>query len=415
MRPLMSLFDKLHIKPAAMWIASLLISSRSSRSNARRFDNELRYYRIRYEKARAMIRFNKRNIKAIGVANNPIKYQSKVFENLRDYVATNFRIDYNMRIRQIIYRALRVDYEIYWIVTLAFCTVMALASLFTLPPPLTQILLFLGLIWVLLPVIFLILKFVYSLILLIVSIALLCTRNVWLILYGSRDGERNRYGIVLDCFTAEQYKVLSAAEKVYRRPKSKKLRIRLLKRINEYNKQIPKYSETLRIPITEIEPTTLIEKLTSSDPERELTELQNFIYVRELVERNNEHEIDDVARKRELDTMLASLQGELNAIINEINAQNPVGSPDVTFLQNAVQRLINFIQSGATPSENDRFELKRDLIGAINRFELTENQIELFAKDVIKLVDSLGKKPKRRIISVLAVDDMIDLKTKNKK
>ncbi len=414
-RPLLSLFNALHMKGAAMWIASVIISSRNRGTNARRFDNELRYYRIRYEKARAMTRFNKRNIKAIGVANDPIKYQSKVFESLRAYVSTNFRIDYNMRIRQLIYRVLRVDYEIYWIVTIAFCAVTALTSLFVVPPPVTQVLLMLGLVWVLLPVIFFVLKVIYSLVMLIVSIVLLCTRNIWLIRYGTRDVERNRYGLVLSCFTAEQYKVLSAAERVHRKPKSKKLRRKLLKLINDYNKKLEKYSDVLRIPIAEIEPTTLIEKLVSADSERELTELQNFIYVRELVERNNEHEIDDVARKRELDTMLASLQGELNAIINEINAQNPVGSADVTFLQNAVQRLINFIQSGATPTENDRFELKRDLIGAINRFDLTENQIELFAKDVIKLVDSLGKKPKRRIISVLAVDDMIDLKTKKNK
>ena len=111
--------------------------------------------------------------------------------------------------------------------------------------------------------------------------------------------------------------------------------------------------------------------------------------------------------------MLASLQGELNAIINEINSQNNPDSPDIVFLQSAVQRLINFIQSGATPTENDRFELKRDLIGAISRFNLSEGKIELFSKDVIKIVDSLGKKPKRRIISILAIDDMIDLKTKN--
>ena len=411
-RPLLSLFHALHMKGAAMWIASTIISSRARRNNARRFDNEIRYYRIRYEKARAMNRFNKRNIKAIGMANDPIKYQSKVFENLRAYVSTNFRIDYNMRIRQLIYRALRVDYEIYWIVTVAFCTVIALMSLLVVPAPVTQVLVIMGLLWVLLPIIFLAIKLVYSLILLIVSFVLLCTRNIWLILYGARDVERNRYGIVLACFTAEQYKVLSAAERLHRKPKSKKCRRKLLSLINDYNKKVEKYSGILRIPITEIEPTTLIEKLTSSDSGREITELQNFIYVRELVERNKEYEIDDLTRKRELDTMLASLQGELNAIINEINAQTPVGSPDVTFLQTSVQKLIGFIQSGATPTENERFELKRDLIGAINRFDLTENQIELFAKDVIKLVDSLGKKPKRRIISVLAVDDMIDLKTK---
>ena len=411
---LMRLFHVLRFRGAVMGIASMLISARAARTHTRRFDNEARYYRIRYEKARAMKRFNKRALKATGVANVPIKYQSKSHESLRKYVAANFRIDYNMRIRQLIYRSLRMDFVLYWAVTIAFCTVIALTAILGVKPPVMQAMIFMGIIWALTPIICILLRVVYDIVMLIASVLLLLTRNIWLIKYGTRDVERNRYGIVLDCFVSEQFKLLSAAEKLKRSPRSKPKRRKLISIINKYNRQVDKFSKVLRIPITEVEPTSLIEKLVSGDDGRELTELQNFIYVRELVEKVNEHDIGDTARKRELDAMLASLQGELNAIINEINAQNPVASSDVTFLQSAVQRLINFIQTGATPTENERFELKRDLIGAINRFELTDNKIELFSKDVIKIVDSLGKKPKRRIISVLAVDDMIDLKTKNK-
>ncbi len=410
---LMRLFHVFRWRGAVMGIASMLISARARRTHTRRFDNEARYYRIRYEKAREMKRFNKRALKATGVANDPIKYQRKSHESLRKYVAANFRIDYNMRIRQLIYRALRVDFVVYWAVTAAFCASIVLTSLFDVSPSVIQTLLCAAIVWALTPIICILLRVVYDIVMLVVSI-LCMTRNIWLIRYGTRDVERNRYGIVLDCFVSEQFKLLSAAERLQRSPRSNPKRRKLLSVINKYNRQVEKFSKVLRIPITEVEPTSLIEKLVSGDDGRELTELQNFIYVRELVERVNEHDIGDKTRKRELDAMLASLQGELNAIINEINAQNPVASSDVTFLQSAVQRLINFIQSGATPTENDRFELKRDLIGAINRFDLTDNKIELFSKDVIKIVDSLGQKPKRRIISVLAVDDMIDLKTKNK-
>ena len=408
---LMRLFHAFNWQGATIGIASTLISARYKRTHKKRFDNEARQYYIRYEKARAMKRFNKRVLRATGVANDPIKYQSKAHSSLRKYVSTNFRIDYNMRIRQLIYRSLRVDFVVYWTVALAFCTVIMLASLFMAKPPIIQGLLCMGIIWACTPIICFLLRLVYIIALLIAQIALI-TRNIVLIRYGTRDIERNRYGIILDCFVSLQYKLLVACYKLYRKPRSKPKRRKLLAIINDYNKKVERFSKVLKIPITEIEPTSLIEKLVSADETRELSELQNFIYVRELVERVDEHDIGDLTRKRELDAMLASLQGELNAIINEINAQNPVGSADVAFLQSSVQRLINFIQSGATPTENDRFELKRDLIGAINRFDLSESKIELFSKDVIKIVDSLGKKPKRRIISILAIDDMIDLKTK---
>jgi len=409
------IFNALHMRGAAMWCASCGISFKAWSLSHRRFNNESRHFRIRQEKTRAIRRFNKRSSRAIGVANDPIKYQKKTFKSLRTYVSTIFRVDYNMRIRQLIYRSLRVDFDVYWIVTAAFCVVMALMSFFVVPPPITQILLIVGVCWIVLPIVLFVTKIIYKIGEFLFSLCVLAPQLSWLVDYGARDVERNRYGIMLQAFTAEQYKVLSAAERLYRHPRKKKFRRRLLRRVNYYNKLLDTYSKVLRIPIAEIEPTALIEKLTSGDSGREITELQNFIYVRELVERSDEHEIDDVARKRDLDNLLASLQGELNTIINEINAQNPVGSSDVTFLQISVQKLINYINTGETPSEHERFKLKRDLIGAINRFNLTDNQIELFARDVIKLVDSLGKKPKRKIISVLAVDDMIDLKTKNNK
>ncbi len=410
---LMRLFHVLKMKGAVIGIASSLISARSKRTEARRFDNEARHYRIRYEKARAMKRFNKRVLRATGVANDPIKYQSKSYKSLRKYATENFRIDYNMRIRQLVYRALRMDFIVYWAGVIAACVLMIVASLCGANTPMINALICAGIIWASTPIICLLLRIVYEIVMLIASILLLVTRNIWLIKYGARDVERNRYGIILDCLVTEQYKLLVACQKLYQKPKSRPTKRKLIAIVNDYNKKAERFSKVLRVPITEIEPTALIEKLVSGDGDRELIELQNFIYARELVERVDEHDIGDVTRKRELDTMLASLQGELNAIINEINSQNNPDSPDIVFLQSAVQRLINFIQSGATPTENDRFELKRDLIGAISRFNLSEGKVELFSKDVIKIVDSLGKKPKRRIISILAIDDMIDLKTKN--
>ena len=247
----------------------------------------------------------------------------------------------------------------------------------------------------------------------IVSALLLITRNIWLIRYGTRDVERNKYGITLDCFVAEQYKLLVACYDLSQQPRSRRRRKILLSLINDYNKKIEKYSKILRVPITEIESTSLIEKLTSGDGNRLLDELQNFVYVRELVVRTNEHDIGDVTGMRELDTMRESTERELNAIITRIRAQNLAeDDPNTVMLSEGLQRLIRFVETGETPSDNERFELKFNLITSVRRLGgiLTNQEIESFSKNVTNLVDSLGKKSERKIVGVLAVDDMIDLR-----
>ena len=72
-----------------------------------------------------------------------------------------------------------------------------------------------------------------------------------------------------------------------------------------------------------------------------------------------------------------------------------------------MNKLINFVQTEIRPTQNDRYELKRDLIEGINRFDISPEKKEVFARDVIKVVDQLGGRDCRRILGVLASDDMI--------
>ena len=379
-----------------------VINKRSARTYLRRQDNEYRHYQIRYEKARAMKRYNKRTLQAVGLANDPIKYQAKVHKVLRDYLATNFRIDYNMRIRQLIYRALRVDLSIYWIVALAFAVVTAIAALFLPSDPALQVLVMIGIGWVALPIICVLLRIVYEIVMLIASFFLLITRNIVLVRYGARDIERNRYGAILDCFVTEQYRLLLACEKLRQKPKSTNARKTLIATVNDYNRRAEVYSEMLRVPIKQVEITTLIDKLVSGGTYH-LTEIQNFVYVRELVERVDKHERGKTLKQREL----AELVAEINHIINSINLAGSDNQIAVDFLQGAMQRLITHLQTGIKPTQNERFELKRDLIQGIAQFDIGEEKIEIFSRDVIKVIDQMGGRDSRRIISVLAEDNMI--------
>ena len=379
-----------------------VINKRSARTYIRRQDNEYRHYRIRYEKARAMKRYNRRTLRAIGLANDPIKYQSKVHKVLRDYLATNFRIDYNMRIRQLIYRALRIDFSIYWIVTLALATVIAIAALFIPSNPALQVLVMIGIIWAALPILLILLRIVYEIVMFIASCVLLITRNIWLIKYGARDIERNRYGAILDCFVTEQYRLLLACERLREKPKSTSARKMLIATVNDYNKRAEVYSEILRVPIKSVELTGLIDKLVSGETHH-LTEIQNFVYVRELVERVDKHERGKTLKTRELTELVA----EINTIINSINLAGSDNQIAVDFLQGAMQRLISHLQTGIKPTQNQRYELKRDLIQGIEQFDIGEEKKEIFSRNVIKVVDQIGGRDSRRIIGILAEDNMI--------
>ena len=380
-----------------------IMGKRINRTNRRRQENENRHYRIRYEKARNMKRYNKNVLRAVGVASDPIKYQAQSHKVLRQYLSQNFRIDYNMRIRQLIYRGLRVDHTIYWIVTLAFAIVIAAAGLFLgATTSWLQVVASLGMVWAALPIIFSVLRCAYDIIMLVVSIILIPARNIWLIRYGARDVERNRYAAILDCFVNDQHKLLLACEEIRIKPSSKRAKKELIATVNNYNKIVETYSEILRVPIKSIEITSLLDKLTSGE-KHELSELQNFVYVREIVERVDSHEVGKTLSDRELGTLV----DEINGIINSININGTDNQVAVDLIQVAMNKLINLVQTEIRPTQNDRYELKRDLIEGINRFDISPEKKEIFARDVIKVVDQLGGRDSRRILGVLASDDMI--------
>ena len=383
-------------------LVTKVILKRSARTYLRRQDNENRHYQIRYEKARSMRRYNNKTLRAVGVASDPIKYQSKVHKALRQYLSRNFRIDYNMRIRQLIYRALRIDQVVYWLVTMAFAVSTAIAGIFFYNGEALRIYAMIGVAWAALPLIFLALRVVYEVVMLIATFFLIITRNIWMPKYGARDVERNRYGAMLDCFVTEQYRLLLACEKLRQKPKSTTAKKMLIATVNDYNKRVEVYSEKLKVPIRKVETTSLIDKLISDDVQI-LNELQNFVYVRELVERVDKHEVGKTLSDRELGTLVE----EINQIINGINLTGSDNQIAVDFLEGAMGRLIGFLQTGVKPTQNERYELKRDLIQGIMQFDIGQGRKEIFSADVIAVVDQLGGRDRRRIIGTLAEDDMI--------
>lgn len=411
----------------AMKLIERILRRRTRKTEAFRWDNEARHYRIRYEKGRAMKRYNRAVLRAIGTATDPIKYQKRTYKVLRRYVATNFRIDYNMRIRQLIFRALRIGNVFYarssFVVIV--CTVLALLA--KLPAPYIQGVFLFAVFWILLPVELLVLQVIYEFFMLLYSLVMVLVRNIWLVKHGARDVEKNRYGAILECFVCEEYNLLLLCEKIRTNPKSDLLKRELIKTVNEYNKKTDKYSRVLRIPIKKIETTYILEKLTSGNS-AELRELQNFIYARELVERVDEHKVGKSLTKREFSNLCEDIQ----SIIDELNLGTARDDENFEGLQNAVQIFVNYIQTGIKPSENQRFDLKRDMITALKKLNgtlLTEEQAsrikrgqeetpkskyisleqeEVFIRGVIKVVDQLGGMDKRRIISIVGTDNMID-------
>ena len=197
------------------------------------------------------------------------------------------------------------------------------------------------------------------------------------------------------------------------------------------------HSDLLRLPIKQIETTALIEKLKMASDGRiavirrevrsqnpnasadeinrllderlaqlmpELDEIKNFVYVRELVERVDAHQVGKTLKSKELNALVA----EINQIINGINLNGNENQIAVDILQSAMKKLINFVQTDIKPTENERYELKRDLIQGISQFNLSVSEHETFIRDVIKVVDQLGGRDSRKIIAILARDNMID-------
>ena len=397
-------------------IIEKIIKSNSSRVEMRRIKNEGRHYQVRYEKARAMKRYNNRTLRAIGVANDPIKYQRKVSKGLSKFRKSIFRIDFNMRIRQLIYRALRIDFRAYlWGLAAAFVTVVA-ASLVVPYYPALQTLVFIAILWAAMPIILLLLRIVYEIAMIPVVIVSIC-RNIVLLKYGARDIEKNRYGAILECFVCNQHKLMLTCELVRIDPSNDKYRKRLIEEINEYNRRLVLYSRVLRIPIKEIEATLLIEKLIWSD-RSELTEFPTYVYVREVVERVNAHQVGKKIPKREF----KALTEEMNAVINNINLAASRNSVEFAALERDMTTLSRYLDGKIVPNEREKYELRRALIKDIEAFNLNPDghqapnpvavipgdQVKLFIRHANKIIDHLGGKNSRKIISHLTVDDMIN-------
>ena len=391
----------------AMPLIHSILAKRFSKTYFRRQQNETRHYYIRDEKARAMRKYNKATLRAIGIANDPIKYQNKLHKVLRKYLVQNFRIDYNMRKRQLAYRSLigvkMYGHQWYLCVAAAIAVAILLGTIF-LPEHNPTMLYIIGFVWVGMPVFLDCVRMTYDLIMMIVNVFTLITRNIYLLRWGSRDVERNLYGSLLDCFVSEQHRLLMACEALHRNKKSTSAKKKLIATVNDYNKRVEIYSEKLRIHIKPIEITTLIEKLVCGY-NHELEELQNFVYVRELVERVDRHERGKTLTEREL----GELVGEINSIINTLNIAAPTDQVAVDALHDAMKKLIGYVQSGIKPTQTERYQLKVDLISCIESFEaiIGKDKVETFARNVIKIVDQIGGRDSRKIIGVLATDDMI--------
>lgn len=285
------------------------IDRRSKRTYRKRNDNEARHYFIRYEKARAMKRYNKRMLGAVGISADPVKYQRRIHGVLRNYVSSVFRIDYNMRIYQLIERLLRVSTRTYLIVGIPLLILMLAAAL-TMDTAVFLCIAFITACWAAIPFVLLIVQILYWIGYAIVYLLCMSSGIKQPLRYGAKDVENNRYGLVLDCFVCEQYRILAYSANVIYNPRSKKERAKLIAVVNEYNKRADAYSKLLRVNITEIEPTSLIDKLVSRDV-HPLTEIQNFYYVRELVQINGEHDVG----KRIDSAEMAGIRERLNRFI----------------------------------------------------------------------------------------------------
>jgi translation initiation factor IF-1 len=235
------------------------------------------------------------------------------------------------------------------------------------------------------------------------------TRNQHLQIIGAKAVEQNRNGVILDCFITEQYKILAVAERFRRNPRKRKWRRTLVKTVNEYNSLIGKYSEILRIPINKIEITRLSEKLMSDKP-LPLTEIQNFLYARELIETVDKYKTGERLPEREF----VNLINELNKRIDKLQMPESMENGDLLVFNNLAGKIRDlgyWISAESSPTPHERYRYKRDLYKVVEELrmggKLTDVEADAFCRDAFRVVDYLGGRQRRRIIRVLAKDDMI--------
>ena len=428
-------------RESLMKLYSREVKYRTLRTYAQRNKNERRHYFVRYEKSNAMKRYNRRIIRAIGMSDDPIKYQRRLHKVLRNYVSCNFRIDYNMRIYQLVQRCMRVNSLLYIGALAVLFIAFIVAALTAQPYSILLPVAYAFVAWAAIPIILWCIGAVYSFIL---------NGVLWLFgvvvsrptkRYGAKDVESNRFGLVLNCFVCEQHKVLAAALLLKNNENSRRHRKHLISVVNEYNNSRKYYSETLRVHIDEIDVTRLIEKIAAGG-ESPLTEIQNFYYVRELIQINDKYKVGKELTHRESSAIIESLNGLIsliartrdqvwrsdmqgareNGMVDDgISANRKISdelakllrSRAVDDFSDSVSQLISALQSD-DPSmldEEERFDLKNRLVSMVYQLGelglINPSIAREYSRDFIKLIDHIGGLQEKVIISTLALDNMI--------
>ena len=341
------------------------LNNRAKRARSNYILNDTRYYWLRFEKARAMDKYNKEMLQAVGDSDDPIKYQRRIHNVLRKFVSTVFRIDYSMRIYHLIRRMLRMSSRTYWNV-LGFALALTFVSRFLFEADHFTLVAFITTCWAAVPIALGLLWLIWWIVYVVISLLRLPTGR-HLVEEGAKDVERSQYALALKHLVYEQYKVIEAAvEYEYKHSRvvgKVSVRNRLLHTVNAYNRKIDDFSNKLSISVRKIEPTSLINKLEqgkarwdargfarwtpmdasiqpqnphNQEPPISLTEIQNFALTRELVQISGEH---DVGRRLE-PAEFAAIRERLNRYISVVfNDKYMSGN---AALENVVRRLSEF-------------------------------------------------------------------------
>ena len=112
----------------------------------------------------------------------------------------------------------------------------------------------------------------------------------------------------------------------------------------------------------------------------------------------------------------------MNAVINNINLAASRNSVEFAALERDMTTLSRYLDGKIVPNAREKYELRRALIKDIEAFNLNPDghqapspvavipgdQVKLFIRHANKIIDHLGGKNSRKIISHLTVDDMIN-------
>jgi len=332
-----------------------------------------------------------------------------------------------MRIYQLILRLLRVDLLLYvgaLIILLIATLVVALTSQpFSIVMPVAYI--FVA--WAALPIVLKVIELIYWVLYILAAVVCFFLGNRPPMLYGAKDVESNRYGAMLSNFVCEQHKILAAVALLRNNPSSRRYRKNLISVVNTYNKSVKSYSDTLQVHINEIEITSLIDKVTAQGA-APLTEIQNFYYVRELIQINDQYKVGKELSTRESTEITESLNGLISQIArarDQVWSDETRGLPRddelaellrsgaVDEFADSVSLMISALQSKDEEMLDDeqRFDLKNRLVFLVHRLGelglIDPAMAREYSRDFIKLIDHIGGLQERVIVTSLALDNMV--------